>query len=99
MQKGKKGNQSKCNDKDCYKIAKYGKAHGPNQAARCFQSKYSTIRQSTVRRFFKIHSEQVRIEENSNQPATERITNLTWGRPLMVGPVIPNGTLQKWRTY
>ena len=41
----------------------------------------------------------MRIEENSNQPATERITNLTWGRPLMVGPVIPNGTLQKWRTY
>ena len=30
----------------------------------------------------------MRIEKTLNQPPAERITNLTWGRPLMVGPVI-----------
>ena len=44
--------QSKYNDEDRYKIAKYAKGHVPNQAARCFQSKYPTIRESTVRIFF-----------------------------------------------
>ena len=30
----------------------------------------------------------MRIEKTLNQPPAERITNLTWGRPLMLGPVI-----------
>ena len=38
--------------------------------------------------FLKKYNEQVRIEKNLNQPPSEHITNLTWGRPLMVGPVI-----------
>ena len=45
--------QSKHTGADCYKITKYAKSHGPNQAARCFQSKYTTIRESTGRRFLK----------------------------------------------
>ena len=45
--------QSKNTGEDCYKIAKYAKYHGPNQAARCFQSKYTTIREWTGRRFLK----------------------------------------------
>ena len=44
--------QSKYTDEDRYKIAKYNKNHGPNQAARCFQSKYPTIRESTSEKFF-----------------------------------------------
>ena len=37
----------------------------------------------------KKYNEQVRIEKTTlNQPPTERITNLTRGRPLMVGPVV-----------
>ena len=52
--KAKKGKpQSKYTDEDHYKIAKYSKDHRPNQAARCFQSKYPTIRESTVRSFLK----------------------------------------------
>ena len=87
--KAEKGKpQSKYTDEDRYKIAKYAKDHGPNQAARCFQSKYPTIRESTVRSFLKKYNEQVRIEKTLNQPPAERITNLTRGRPLMVGPVI-----------
>ena len=35
--------QSKYTDEGCYKVAKYDKDHGPNQAARCFQSIYPTI--------------------------------------------------------
>ena len=46
--------QSKYTDEDRYKIAKFTEDHGPNQAARCFQSKYPTIRESTVRSFSKI---------------------------------------------
>ena len=42
------------------KIAKYAKDHGPNQAARCFQSKYPTIRDSKVRSFLKKYNEQVK---------------------------------------
>ena len=30
----------------------------------------------------------MRIEKTLNQPPAEHINNLTWGRPLMVGPVI-----------
>ena len=30
----------------------------------------------------------MRIEKTLNQPPAEHITNFTWGRPLMVGPVI-----------
>ena len=30
----------------------------------------------------------MRIEKTLNQQPAERITNLTWGRPLMVRPVI-----------
>ena len=45
--------QSKYTDKDRCKIAKYAKDHGPNQTARFFQSKYPTIRESTVRSFLK----------------------------------------------
>ena len=45
--------QSKCTDEDRYKITKYAKDHGPNQAARYFQTKYPTIRESTVRSFLK----------------------------------------------
>ena len=48
-----------------------------NQTARCFQSKYPTIRESTVRSFLKKYSEQVRIEKTLNQPPVECITNLT----------------------
>ena len=59
-----------------------------NQAARCFQSKYPTIRESTVRSFLKKYNEQVRIEKTLNQPPAECITNLTRGRPLIVGLVI-----------
>ena len=55
--------QSKYTDEDHYKIAKYAKDHGPNQAARYFQSKYPTIRESTVKRFLKKYNEQVRIEK------------------------------------
>ena len=51
----------------------------------------------------KKHSEQVRIEKTLNQPPAERITNLSRGRPIMVGPLIDekilNGTLQKRWTY
>ena len=39
----KRKTQSKYTDEDCYKIAKYAKDNGPNQAARCFQSKYPII--------------------------------------------------------
>ena len=60
--------QSKYTDEDRYKIAKHAKNHEPNQAARCFQSKYPTIRESTVRRFLKKYNEQVRIEKTLNQP-------------------------------
>ena len=49
--------QCKYTDEDRYKIAKYAKDHGPNQAARCFQSKYPTIRESTVRSFLKKYNE------------------------------------------
>ena len=41
-----------------------------------------------MRSFLKKYNEQVRIEKTLNQPPVERITNLTRGRPLMVGPVI-----------
>ena len=75
-------------DEDRYTIAKYAKGHGPNQAARCFQNKHPTIRESTVRSFLKKYSEQLRIEKTLNQPSAEHITNLTRSRPLMVGPVI-----------
>ena len=74
--------QSKYTDEDRYKIAKYAKDHGPNQAARCFQSKYPTIRVSTVRSFLKKYNEQVRIEKTLNQPPAERITNLTQGQTV-----------------
>ena len=30
----------------------------------------------------------MRRQKTLNQPSAERITNLTWGRPLMVGPAI-----------
>ena len=69
-------------------IKKYAKDHGQSQAARCFQSKYPTIRKPTVTSFLKKYNEQVRIEKTLNQPPAEYITSLTWGRPLMVGPVI-----------
>ena len=84
----KKQPQSKYTVEDRYKIAKYAKDHGPNQAARCFHSKYPTIRESTVRSFLKKYNEQVRIEKTLNQLPAERITNLTRGRSLMVGPAI-----------
>ena len=80
--------QSKYSHEGRYKIVKYAKDHGPNQAARCFQSKYPSIRESTVGSFLKKYNEQVRIKRTLNQPPAERITNLTWGRPLIVGPVI-----------
>ena len=80
--------QSKYTNEDRCKIAKYAKDHGLNQAARCFQIKYPTIRESTVRSFLKKYDEQARIEKTLNQPPADRITNLTRGRPLMVGPVI-----------
>ena len=38
----------------------------------------------------KKYNEQVRIEKTLNQPPAERITNLTGGRSLMVGPAIYN---------
>ena len=41
-----------------------------------------------MRSFLKKYNEQVRIEKTLNQPPAERITNLTRGRPFMVGPVI-----------
>ena len=41
-----------------------------------------------MRSFLKKYNEQVRIEKTLNQPPAERITNLTRGRPLMVGPVV-----------
>ena len=42
-----------------------------------------------MRNFSKKYNEQVRVEKTTlNQPPTERITNLTRGRPLMVGPVV-----------
>ena len=82
--KKKRKPQSKYTDEDRYKIAKYAKDHGSNQAARCFQSKYPTIQESTVRSFLKKYNEQVRIEKTLNQPPAESITNL-W---LMVGPII-----------
>ena len=44
--------QSKYTDEDRYKISRYAKDHGPNQVARCFQSKHPNIRESTVRSFF-----------------------------------------------
>ena len=37
---------------------------------------------------FKKYNEQVRIEKALNQPSAELITNLSRGRPLIVGPVI-----------
>ena len=80
--------KSKYTDEDRCKIVKYAKDHGPNQAARCFQSKYPIIRESIMRSFLKKYNEQVRIEKTLNQPPAERITNLTRGRPLMVGPVV-----------
>ena len=89
--------QSKYTDEDRYKIAKYVKDHGPNQAARCFQSKYPTIRESTMRRFLKKYNKQVRIEKNLNQPPAERTTNLTRVRPLMVGPAIDE-KVRKWHS-
>ena len=87
VQKGKKP-QNKYIDKGCYKIEKYAKGHGSNQVAKCFQSKYPTIWPSTSRHFLKKYYEQVRTEKNLNQWTALPITNLTWGRPLMVGPVI-----------
>ena len=36
----------------------------------------------------KKHNKQVRTKKTLNQPPAECITNLTVGRPLMVGPVI-----------
>ena len=80
--------KSKYTDEDRFKIAKYAKDHGPNQAARCFQSKYPIIRESIMRSFLKKYNEQVRIEKTLNQPPAERITNLIRGRPLMVGSVV-----------
>ena len=80
--------KSKYTDEDRYKIAKDAKDHGPNRAAKYFQSKYPTIRKSTVKSFLKKYNEQVRIKKTLTQPLTERITNFTWGRSLMVGPVI-----------
>ena len=41
-----------------------------------------------MRSFLKKYNEQVRIEKTLNQPPAERITNLTRGRLLIVGPVI-----------
>ena len=41
-----------------------------------------------MRSFLKKYNEQVRIEKTLNQPPAERITNLIWGRPLMVGSVV-----------
>ena len=35
--------QSKYTDKDRYKIAKYANNHGPNQAARCFQTFFEKV--------------------------------------------------------
>ena len=64
------------------------KDHGPNQAERCFQSKYPTIRESTVKRFLKKYNNQVRIEKTLNQLTAKRITNITRGRPLIVVPTI-----------
>ena len=72
-------------DEDRYKIAKYAKDHGPNQATRCFESKYPTILGSTVRSFLKKYNEQVRLEKTLNQAPAEPITNLTRSRPLVVG--------------
>ena len=80
--------KSKYTDEDRCKIVKYAKDHGPNQAARCFQSKYPIIRESIMRSFLKKYNEQVRIEKTLNQPPAERITNLIRGRPLMVGSVV-----------
>ena len=80
--------QSKCTDEYCYKIAKYAEDHGPNQIARCFQSKYPIIQESTVRSVLKNYNGQVRIEKTLNQPPAECITNLTRSRPLVVCPVI-----------
>ena len=80
--------QGKYYDEYRYKIAKYAKDHGPNQAARCFQSKCPTIRGSTVRSFLKKYSKKVKIEKTLNQPPAQRINNLTRGRLLTVGPVI-----------
>ena len=51
--------QSQYTDEDRFKIAKYAKDHGPNQAERCFQSKYQTIRESTVRNFLKKYNKQI----------------------------------------
>ena len=80
--------QSKYTDEDRQQLAKQATDHGPNQAARCFQRKYSSTRESTVKSSQKKWNEQVRIEKTLNQPPAEHITNFTWGRPLMVGPVI-----------
>ena len=66
--------QSKYTDEDRYKIAKYAKDHGTNQASRCFQSKYPTTREMRI--FLKKYNEQVRIEKTLNQPPAECITNL-----------------------
>ena len=55
--------QSKYSDEDCFKIAKYAKDNGPNQAARCFESKHPTIHESSMRSFLKKHNEQERIEK------------------------------------
>ena len=41
-----------------------------------------------MRSFLKKCNEQMRIEKTLNQPPSGCITNLTRGRPLMVGPVI-----------
>ena len=43
----------------------------------------------------KKYKERVRIEKNLNQPPTERITNSTWGRPLIVAPVIDEKVVDK----
>ena len=58
--KAKKRNpQSKYTDEDRFQIAKYAKDHAPNQAARCFQSKHQTIRESTVRNSLKKYNKQI----------------------------------------
>ena len=95
--------QSKYTDEDRYKIEKYPKDHAPNQAARCFHSKYSNIKESTLRGYLEKYNEQVRIEKTLNQPPAEHITNSTSGKwlflLLMKSTKILNGTLQKRWIY
>ena len=74
---------------DRYRIVKYAKdhGHGPNQVARCVQSKYPTTLEWKWEYFWD-KNEQVRIEKTLNQPPAEHNANLIRDKPLMVDPVI-----------